>query len=293
MFAFTLLEIGNWVGADQSTFRLVHVPNNRVVREQVYNYTYGFEFIWNEINVTVTFESDWHEARDIMNGLAKELTVKAQEDAKQAIGTLNQKYSIYPGKLTPITYTTIAFAERRLDHDMYLGESRRACVDEYRAFFRAFHTRPVDFEAYDDFFSGIQVAGSGMQFHRNEIFLRYPEEWFDTIIIYLETAVEFMSRDDNLQRHHSEGAGTFIMERNCFHNVSSSRHSFEDEEVNVARHAYPAGNHFTVCRHRRCPLRSVGVIVFRNHIERGLRRRSRFSRSSHFTLAFTFSAVWK
>ena len=30
MFQFTLLEIGNWVAADQSTGRVAHVPNRRV-----------------------------------------------------------------------------------------------------------------------------------------------------------------------------------------------------------------------------------------------------------------------
>ncbi|HVR32328.1 MAG TPA: mechanosensitive ion channel domain-containing protein, partial [Acidimicrobiia bacterium] len=58
-FRFSMLEIGNWVDADQSTGRLVHVPNGKVFSEQVSNYTEGFPYIWDEIGVTVTFESDW------------------------------------------------------------------------------------------------------------------------------------------------------------------------------------------------------------------------------------------
>jgi small-conductance mechanosensitive channel len=33
------MEIGGWVGADQSTGRIVHVPNSYVFQHPVYNYT--------------------------------------------------------------------------------------------------------------------------------------------------------------------------------------------------------------------------------------------------------------
>jgi small-conductance mechanosensitive channel len=33
IFQFSLLEIGNWVNADQSTGRVIHVPNGKVFRE--------------------------------------------------------------------------------------------------------------------------------------------------------------------------------------------------------------------------------------------------------------------
>jgi small-conductance mechanosensitive channel len=59
VFQFTLLEIGNWVDADQSTGRAIHVPNGKVFSESLANYSKGLAYIWNEIPVRVTFESDW------------------------------------------------------------------------------------------------------------------------------------------------------------------------------------------------------------------------------------------
>ncbi len=61
-FRFTILEIGNWVDADQSTGRIIHIPNGRLFREPIANYTEGFHYIWHEIPMLVTFESDWHAA---------------------------------------------------------------------------------------------------------------------------------------------------------------------------------------------------------------------------------------
>lgn len=54
----SLLEIGNWVDADQSTGRIVNIPNSFVFKKPNFNYNRGFEFIWNEIPFVVTFESD-------------------------------------------------------------------------------------------------------------------------------------------------------------------------------------------------------------------------------------------
>ena len=42
VFQFTLLEIGNWVNADQSTGRIIHIPNGMVLSEVLANYSKGF-----------------------------------------------------------------------------------------------------------------------------------------------------------------------------------------------------------------------------------------------------------
>ncbi|UCG87411.1 MAG: mechanosensitive ion channel, partial [Gemmatimonadota bacterium] len=55
IFQFTLMEIGNWVSADQSTGRVIHVPNGKVLTDVLANYSRGFQYIWNELPVLVTF----------------------------------------------------------------------------------------------------------------------------------------------------------------------------------------------------------------------------------------------
>lgn len=58
-FKFSMLEIGNWVHADQSTGRVIHIPNHFVLRDSIINYTSDFDFVWNEVSIVITFESDW------------------------------------------------------------------------------------------------------------------------------------------------------------------------------------------------------------------------------------------
>lgn len=107
LFQFTLLEIGNWVDADQSTGRIIHMPNGKVFLEPQANFSTGFEYIWNELKVTVTFESNWEKAKDILDTIiheyAKDIHIKAQKEIQEA----SKNYMIYYKHLTPIVYTKV------------------------------------------------------------------------------------------------------------------------------------------------------------------------------------------
>lgn len=106
-FKFTILEIGNWVDADQSTGRVVHIPNHMVFSKQLANYTSDFEFIWNEIGIMVTFESDWKLAKEILSNITHEESKDFIERAKEQIKKAAKSYLIEYRYLTPIVYTDV------------------------------------------------------------------------------------------------------------------------------------------------------------------------------------------
>lgn len=103
-----VLEVGGWVKGDQSTGRILSIPNSMAVRHQVYNYTRGFPFIWNEITITVTFESNWLKARGLLLETAQHEAEKIQAEVHTQIRAMQSNFAIYYTRLTPIVYTTIA-----------------------------------------------------------------------------------------------------------------------------------------------------------------------------------------
>jgi small-conductance mechanosensitive channel len=107
VFKFTILEIGNWVDADQSTGRVIHIPNHKVFTEDLANYTSDFEFIWNEIGVLVTFESDWKKAKEILKEVVEENMQEFVEQARQEVKKAEKSYLIQYRYLTPIVYTSV------------------------------------------------------------------------------------------------------------------------------------------------------------------------------------------
>lgn len=148
LFMFSLLEIGNWVDADQSTGRIIHVPNGRVFKESVTNYTQGFEYIWNEIPVTVTFESDWKKAYDILSKIAGEHSEKLDERMARQVRELAHKFQIHFRHLTPIVWTkVIDFGVTMTIRYLCHPRKRRSSEDTvWKAILEAFAQEPgIDF----------------------------------------------------------------------------------------------------------------------------------------------------
>ncbi|MBW2189566.1 MAG: mechanosensitive ion channel family protein [Deltaproteobacteria bacterium] len=107
LFQFSLLEIGNWVDADQSTGRIVQVPNGKVLRAATASFNKGFEYIWHEIPVLITFESDWKKAKSILEDIVDEDAFVVAEEVERQVRKAASRYLIYSGKVTPIVYTTV------------------------------------------------------------------------------------------------------------------------------------------------------------------------------------------
>ena len=107
IFKFTMLEIGNWVGADQSTGRLIHIPNSLVLTDVIANYGQGFQFIWNEIPVLITFESNWKKGKKILEKIATRHAAHLTSEAEKKIKAASKKYMIFYERLTPVVYTSV------------------------------------------------------------------------------------------------------------------------------------------------------------------------------------------
>jgi small-conductance mechanosensitive channel len=107
VFQTSLLEVGNWVEADQSTGRIINLPNSLMFRSVNSNYTKGFPFIWNELKTVVTFESDWQKAKDLIAGEAHEEAERIEEQVRRQITLMQSQYAIHYEHLKPIVYTDV------------------------------------------------------------------------------------------------------------------------------------------------------------------------------------------
>jgi small-conductance mechanosensitive channel len=113
-FRFVMLEIGNWVNADQGTGRLLHVPNGHVFKHTIANYDEAFGYIWNELDVTVTFESDWRRAKKALEAILREEAETIDAHVRKRIDDAAHVLHIKMPKLTPIVWTTVVDSGVRL-----------------------------------------------------------------------------------------------------------------------------------------------------------------------------------
>ncbi|MGE0200757.1 MAG: mechanosensitive ion channel family protein [Candidatus Melainabacteria bacterium] len=107
LFSFSLMEIGNWVDAYQSTGRIIHIPNGKIFTEVLANYNRGFQFVWHELGVTLTYESNWQKARGLLEDIVNEHALHLSRQAEDNIRKASKKMMIFYSTLTPSVYITI------------------------------------------------------------------------------------------------------------------------------------------------------------------------------------------
>jgi len=74
----TIMEIGEWVDGNQATGRLTIIPNSNVLTNIVNNFTKDHNFIWDEISLPITYDSDWTDAHSKFLDIVKMLKKKQQ-----------------------------------------------------------------------------------------------------------------------------------------------------------------------------------------------------------------------
>ena len=107
LFNFTLMEIGNWVDADDHTGRLIHVPNGIIFTETLANYGKGFKYIWNEMPVLITFESDWKKAKKLLVDIVHKNSIIQTKSAEKKFDEATKKFMFKKPDLEPTVITKV------------------------------------------------------------------------------------------------------------------------------------------------------------------------------------------
>ena len=106
-FKFTVMEIGHWGEGEQASGRIIHIPNGKVFIETLANYSKGFKYIWNEVSVLITFESDWKKTKSILESLASEHSTSISKAAERKFKELTKLLMIYQPDFKPQVYTKV------------------------------------------------------------------------------------------------------------------------------------------------------------------------------------------
>ena len=104
---FSVLEVSASELGEQTTGRIVHVPNGKVFIDPLTNITQGFNYVWNEIPITITFESDWKRAKEILTAVSKDKLESISADAARFIREASRKFLIHSASVKPAVYTRI------------------------------------------------------------------------------------------------------------------------------------------------------------------------------------------
>ncbi len=105
---FELLEVDS--ETNQSTGKIIHIPNSQIFNNTLKNYNTAFKYIWDEMSINIALTSDVEKAKKILlnivnnNEIIKEIPKKMKSEIKKS----NTNYRIYYNNFTPIIYTKIS-----------------------------------------------------------------------------------------------------------------------------------------------------------------------------------------
>ena len=97
----TLMEIGEWVSSDNYSGRIVKISNAFVFKGPIKNYSMDFPFVWDELNILITYESDVALAKKIVMEKATEFLSEYTEKSLAKWAEMVEHYYIENAKLAP------------------------------------------------------------------------------------------------------------------------------------------------------------------------------------------------
>jgi small-conductance mechanosensitive channel len=151
----TVMECGAWVKGDLYNGRLARLSNSLVFTEHVINYTSDFPFLWDEIIIPVRTDSDYRQARSIIEDVSKNSLSQVSETSKQAWQDFALRYRVEDAKLEP--QVTMSFDANWIEFTLrYVVEykARRSTKD------KLFSSILADFDATE---GKVQIASSSFQ----------------------------------------------------------------------------------------------------------------------------------
>jgi small-conductance mechanosensitive channel len=93
-----------WVRSRQYTGRVVTVSNAKIFDEPVYNYSSEFPYVWEEMNLPISYSADRARAERILLDIAQKHTVKLTELSEDALQEMERRYFLTPAPTAPKVY---------------------------------------------------------------------------------------------------------------------------------------------------------------------------------------------
>ena len=106
-FYTRMMELGNWIGGDQATGRMVQFSNSIIFGNPVYNYTQNFSYIWDEIQLPITYSSNVQEATRILVEVGKQYTREFLEGAQAQMQRMKHYFLVPDFELEPTVYLKV------------------------------------------------------------------------------------------------------------------------------------------------------------------------------------------
>lgn len=97
----TIMEMGEWVSSDNYTGRIVKLSNAFVFKGPIKNYSMDFPFIWDELIIPITYQSDVELGKKMILETASKILSEYTENSKLKWKEMVERYYIEDAGIDP------------------------------------------------------------------------------------------------------------------------------------------------------------------------------------------------
>lgn len=107
-FLYTrMMEIGNWIGGDQYSGRIIQFANAQIFGTAVFNYTRNFAYIWDEIKLPITYNSNVQEATELLKSVGARYSREFMENARAEIEQMQRVFMVQQFEVKPSVFLKV------------------------------------------------------------------------------------------------------------------------------------------------------------------------------------------
>jgi small-conductance mechanosensitive channel len=130
-FYTRMLEIGSWIGGDQYSGRLLLIPNSVIFGSPILNYTQYLSYIWDEVTLPITYQSNVDRAIKILTDVGANYTKEFLKDAQQELEEMKRKFLVPKVEFEPVVYVKVTSNWVQLTMRYVVEAKKRRAASSY------------------------------------------------------------------------------------------------------------------------------------------------------------------
>jgi small-conductance mechanosensitive channel len=116
-----LKEFGGTIGGEETSGRIIMVPNSVLFEKDLINYTFQDDYILDEVSITVTYETNIEKAKEICIKAAKKITAQIKDTVYERYPKPYLRLNFQPSGID-VRIRFHAPADKRLEYNSKLTE---------------------------------------------------------------------------------------------------------------------------------------------------------------------------
>ena len=142
-FYTRMMEIGNWIEADQVTGRIVQISNSQIFGTPIFNYTQSFSYIWDEVKLPITYSSNLEATSQILLDVGGQYTREFLQGAQSQLEEMKHYFLVPAFELKPNVFLKVTsnWLELSMRYVVEPKQRRNASNFLYREAFKRIRER--------------------------------------------------------------------------------------------------------------------------------------------------------